>query len=104
MLRPLLSRKKVCSPNSRLSCGTTGWVSGMAWASYWFRVRSMRVELSFITLSLAMDAYATGGLGRYLPKPGQRHVPGAVPGGTTEGRRKNCRAAGRAAQPYDGVG
>jgi len=51
ILSPLRSRKNVCSPNKSLSCGITGWSSGMARASNWPKVRSSCAELSFIARS-----------------------------------------------------
>src|SRR5215218_5523109 len=55
MLSPLLSRKKVCSPNSSLSCETAGWSSGMAWASNWLKVLSTCVGVNFIACSFVLD-------------------------------------------------
>src|SRR5262249_17792497 len=45
---PSLLRKNVWSPNNSFNFGTTGWSSGITWASNWLRARSTCVEFSFI--------------------------------------------------------
>ena len=41
----------VCYPNKLFSCGTTGWLSGMASPRNWLRVRSTCADVNFIAHS-----------------------------------------------------
>src|SRR5436190_11560322 len=91
MLSPWLSSKNVCSPNKSLSCGITGWSSGMARASNWPKVRSSCAELSFIARSFR---FAPGrSAARYLA------LRGLPPrGGQCEAR--SSRAADLSSSPH----
>src|SRR5947208_4097949 len=71
MLSPWLSSKNVCSPNKSLSCGITGWSSGMARASNWPKVRSSCAELSFIARSFR---FAPGDQRRDISRCGASHL------------------------------
>src|SRR5258708_1155523 len=52
MFSPLLSSRKVRSPNKLLSSGTAGWVSGRAGAATRYMVRRERREVDKICLGV----------------------------------------------------
>src|SRR6516162_7550031 len=76
MLSPLRSRKNVCSPNKSLSCGITGWSSGMIRASNCPKVRSTCADVSFIahSLRLGRSRRALRGLPPQMVEPLLRRV------------------------------
>src|SRR6266540_5118756 len=70
MLSPLRSRKNVCSPNKSLSCGITGWSSGMVRASNWPKMRSTCADVSFIAHSLRLGrSKASHAISRFARPP-----------------------------------
>src|SRR5262245_25721732 len=99
MLSPWLSRKNVCPPNKSLSCGITGWSSGMASPRNWVRVRSTCADVNFIAHSFQLSLCRLG-LPSMLPEIAQAgSKPGNVArrrcGGEEEGRENADQWVGR---------
>src|SRR5215510_12191775 len=74
MFNPWRSRKKVCSPNNRVTCGITGWFSGIASASNWLKVRSTCADVNCIAHSSLLLGWIDARKTRFIASCGASHL------------------------------